>query len=143
MPVPERIARNFGIWQTVNQLFTLFAALGLLLAALGIYGLISRLVAQRTGEIGIRMALGAQVRDIVRLILGNGLRMAVVGAALGVIGSVFLSRFIARALPAFGSEHVMPVVSACAVLMTVAVIACFLPAHRASRVNPTEALRAE
>jgi ABC-type lipoprotein release transport system permease subunit len=89
------------------------------------------------------MALGAQVRDILALILSNGLRMAVIGSIIGAIGALFLSRVITRSLPAFSGAYVLPIVVASGVLLLVALIACLLPAHRASRISPTEALRAE
>jgi predicted permease len=142
-PAPIRIERNTAILQTINQLLMLFAGLGLFLAALGIYGVTARLVAQRTSEIGIRMALGAQVHNIVNLILGGGLRLTLVGALLGVIGAAFLSRYLTTELPGFGQMGLMPVVGAAGVLMLVALIACLLPARRATKVDPITALRAE
>lgn len=143
MTVPERIDRNFSVWQTINSLLTLFAGLGLLLAALGIYSVTARLVAQRTAEIGIRMALGAQVRDILRLILGGGIRLALAGTGLGIVGAILLSDYFAKALPTFGSGSLAPVFVAGAILAAISLLACFFPARRASRVNPVEALRAD
>jgi predicted permease len=143
LPVPDRIALNTGVWQTINQLLVLFAGLGLLLAALGIYGVITRLVLQRTGEIGIRLALGARVADVSRLILGAGLRMVAAGVMLGLIGAIVLARFLAAELPAFSSGGAMAIGSAVGLLAATALLACWLPARRAAKVDPMIALRAE
>jgi predicted permease len=143
VPAPIRIERNTAFLQTINQLLILFAVMGLFLAALGIYGVTARLVAQRTSEIGIRMALGAQVHNIVNLILGGGLRLTVAGSLLGVIGAAFLSRYLASELPGFGRLGVMPVAAAAGLLILVALVACLLPARRATKVDPITALRAE
>jgi predicted permease len=143
MPLPQRIQQNFAIWRTIDQLLVLFAALGLFLAALGIYGVIARLVTQRTSEIGIRIALGAQLRDIALLVLGSGVRLTVAGAVIGAIGAYFLSRAIGNALPAFRVQDPVPIAAATAILAIVALLACWLPARRATKVNPVEALRAD
>jgi putative ABC transport system permease protein len=143
MPSPQRIERNTNFLQTINQLLILFAALGVLLAALGIYGVTTRLVAQRTQEIGIRMALGAQMRDVLRLVLGNGLRIVLAGAALGAVGAFFLARVLAESFPAFGQGNPLHIAAASGFLLSIALIACLLPARRAARINPVEALRAE
>jgi ABC-type antimicrobial peptide transport system permease subunit len=104
---------------------------------------ISRLVAQRTNEIGLRLALGAQVHDIMRLVLGNGLRMALVGAAAGLAGSGFLAVFLTKELPVFGGNSLGPIAIAATLLVVVALAACFLPARRATKVDPMVALRCE
>ncbi len=143
MPSPLRIERNTQFLQTINQLLILFAVLGVLLAALGIYGVTARLVSQRTSEIGLRMALGAQVRDVLRLIVGNGLRVALAGAGLGAVGAFFLTRILAESFPAFGRGDPWHIAAAGVVLLVIASIACLLPARRASRINPVDALRAE
>jgi putative ABC transport system permease protein len=143
MPSPVRIERNTRFLQTINQLLVLFAALGLALAALGIYSVTARLVAQRTNEIGIRMALGAQVRDVLQLVLGHGLRVAAVGAAFGAVGAFFLARLLAESFPAFGRGNPLHIAVASGLLLATAIVACLLPARRAARINPVEALRAE
>ncbi len=143
MPAPLRIQRNVGFWQTISQLLILFAGLGLLLAALGIYGVTTRLVAQRTAEIGLRMALGAQVRDVVKLVLGGGLRTTLLGAVAGLIGALFLSHFLTQKLPAFGGNSLLPIATAAGLLIATAALACWLPARRAAKVDPIVALRAE
>jgi ABC-type antimicrobial peptide transport system permease subunit len=129
--------------RTVNRLLVGFGALGLFLAALGIYGVIARIVVQRTGEIGIRMALGAQMRDVIRLILGSGLRMVLVGAGLGLLGAVALVRFLGSLMPALVTSNAVALAVATAALMAMALLACYLPARRAARIDPLEALRAE
>jgi hypothetical protein len=143
MPVPTYIRRGMQSIEAIGHLLVGFALLGLFLAALGIYGVIARLVAQRTNEIGIRMALGAQVGQIARLILGAGMRMALLGTALGLLGAVGLSRFLANAMPGMSGNSVAAIVAAAVVLVAVALLACWLPARRATRINPLDALRAE
>jgi ABC-type antimicrobial peptide transport system permease subunit len=121
----------------------IFAALALLLASVGIYGVLSYLVGQRIPEIGIRLALGAQRDDVLRLILGEGLRMAFLGVAIGLAGALALSRLLADLL--FGISAADPVTFAgVAVLLTaIAIAACYIPARRAMRVDPIVALRYE
>jgi putative ABC transport system permease protein len=143
MPAPARIERNTAFLQTINQLLVLFAGLGVFLAALGIYGVTARLVAQRTGEIGVRMALGAQVRDILSLVLAGGLRLTLTGALAGLVGALILSRYVSSELPGFGSAGLMPFAAATGLLILVALIACLLPARRATKVDPMVALRSE
>jgi len=143
MPSPMRIERNTQFLQTINQLLMLFAALGVLLAALGIYGVTARLVAQRTNEIGIRLALGAQVSDLLRLVIGSGLRIALVGAAAGAVGALFLTDLLAKSFPAFGRGDPVHIATAGGFLLAVALIACLIPARRATKVDPMVALRAE
>jgi predicted permease len=120
-----------------------FAVLSLLLAMVGLFGVMSFLVAQRTTEIGIRIALGSERKAILRLILSNGLRPALWGLALGLAASVGLTRLIASLL--FGTQPLDPLVYACVslLLLAVAAAACLLPAWQASRVDPMVALRME
>lgn len=126
-----------------RQLLTAFAVLGMGLAALGIYGVMSRAVAQRTGEIGIRMALGAQLSDVVRLILGSGIRIALVGATLGVLGGVALLRLVSAMLPSMEANALWILGIGVFVLGFMALAACYPPARRAARVDPMTALRTE
>jgi predicted permease len=137
--VAESIAaRRFSM-----LLLTVFAVVALALASLGIYGLMSYSVAQRTREIGVRMALGAQVIDVLKLVVGQGMKLALVGVALGLVASVALTKTMKTLL--FGVSATDPVTfAAIALLLTlVALLACFVPARRAARVNPTIALRSE
>ena len=131
------------MWETINHLLVLFAGLGLSLAALGVYGVVSRMIAQRTGEFGIRMALGAQARDILRLVLGANLRTALLGAGAGVIGALVLARYLASALPVFAEGKGPVLVAAIGILLLIALVACLLPARRATRIDPAVALRNE
>ena len=142
-PVPNFIRRNLLQMQAINYLLVGFAGLGLFLAALGIYSVIARLVAQRTNEIGIRMALGAQVADVARLILSTGMRMVLAGTVIGLVLSVALALFLASSMPELSGNSLGAITGATAVLVVIALLACWLPARRATRVDPIEALRAE
>lgn len=142
-PVPDFINRSLQDFHAIIQLMIGFAVLGLFLAALGIYSVISRLVAQRTTEIGIRMALGAQVGQIARLIMGSGLRLVLAGTAVGVLGAVALSRFLNSSLPGIATNGLSAIVATVTLLIAVALVACWLPARRATKVNPMIALRTE
>jgi predicted permease len=135
------LARSRPRFLTV--LLTLFSGLSLTLAALGIYGVISYAVAQRTSEIGLRMALGAQTGHVLRLILGQGARLGIAGTAAGAIGAFALTRFLRGLL--FGVSEFDPVtfIGMAAVLVAVTLLACYLPARRATRVDPLVALRYE
>jgi putative ABC transport system permease protein len=120
-----------------------FAMLSLLLAAVGLFGILSYIVAQRTGEIGIRMALGALRAQVLRRILYDGLRPAVIGLALGLIAAVEASRLLRGML--YETRNLDPIVFAAVAgtLLIVAAIACIVPAWRASRIDPMQALRTE
>jgi predicted permease len=124
-------------------LFGVFAGLALLLSSIGIYGVISYLVGQRTREIGIRVALGARRADVLRLVLGHGVRMALVGIAIGVAASLGLTQLMASMLYGVGPADPITFIGVAAILTLVALAACYIPAHRAMRVDPTVALRYE
>jgi len=127
----------------LRDMLTAFALLGLGLASLGIYGVIARTMAQRTGEFAIRFALGASVRDITRIVLTSGVKLALIGSALGLLGAVGLSRVLAITNPGMHFNNPFISLGATLLLIAVALIASWLPARRAARINPIEALRAE
>jgi putative ABC transport system permease protein len=127
----------------LTLLLTMFSTLSLVLAALGIYGVISYAVAQRTNEIGLRMALGAQAGDVVRLIGAAGLRMAIAGTVLGAVGAFALTRFMSGLLFGVSSVDAVTFAAMAALLVAVTMAACYVPARRASRVDPLIALRYE
>jgi predicted permease len=131
-------AQRFNMW-----LIGLFAGLGLVLAAIGIYGVISYVVAQRTNEIGLRIALGAQAGDVVKLVVKHGLGLAFAGVALGLIASVALTRLMVSFLFGVGATDPLTFAAISLLLIFVALVACYLPARRATRVDPMIALRYE
>lgn len=120
-----------------------FAAFALMLASIGIYGVISYLVGQRTHEIGVRMALGAQRRDILTLVVGHGARMALVGAAIGTPAALLLMRLISNQFFGVTAHDPLAFLAGPALLLAVAFAACYIPARRATRVDPMVALRYE
>jgi predicted permease len=124
-------------------LLSVFAALALLLSSIGIYGVTSYVVTQRTHEIGIRMALGAQRHHVLRLMLGEGMKMALVGVAIGIAAALGLTRLMVKML--FGVSTTDPVTFAAVatVLTGVALAACYIPVRRAMRIDPIGALRYE
>ena len=120
-----------------------FAGLALLLAAVGLYSVLAYLVTQRTREIGIRMALGAQHRDILRLVVGHGGKLTAAGLLLGVIAALLLTRLVGSLLFGVTTKDPLTFAGVVAVMTLVALAACYVPAYRAMRVEPTEALRDE
>lgn len=120
-----------------------FGLLALLLAAVGIYGVVSYTTRQRTHEIGIRIALGADKATIFRGVLEQGLRLALVGLTLGIVASLFLTRFLRSMLFGVRTTDVLTFATVAAVLCAVAIVACYLPARRAAAVDPMQALRTE
>jgi predicted permease len=120
-----------------------FGVLALVLATMGLYSVMTYAVSQRTREIGIRMALGAQVRDVLRLVVGQGMRMALIGIVLGLTGAFALTRALASLLLGVGTTDSVTFVGVPVLLIAVALLACYIPARRAAHVNPLIALRHE
>ena len=134
------VANSLGTRRVSMQLFTVFASAALLLAALGIYGVMAYSVTQRTQEIGIRMALGAQKSDVLWLVVRQGMMLALIGIVVGVGGAFALTRVIANLLFGVGASDPVTFGAISLLLMIVSLIACYLPARRAARLNPTVAL---
>ena len=143
VPMVELIAPQLAPWRTGTLMFSLFGALGLLLAAIGLYGVISFLVAQRTREMGVRIALGAGRADVLGLVLAQGGRLIAVGIAIGVAIAAASTRLFGSMM--YGVSPVDPIVyvGTAALLGAVGFMALLIPARRATRVDPLVALRAE
>jgi ABC-type antimicrobial peptide transport system permease subunit len=127
----------------VLRLMEIFAAVALMLAALGTYGVMSYAMNQRTQEIGIRIALGAQRGDVVRLALRPGLILTSIGIGVGIFASLFLTRLMSSLLFGIGATDAVTYVGVSLLLMAVALFACYIPARRATKVDPMVALRYE
>jgi putative ABC transport system permease protein len=143
LTMEQIIERSLGNASLSSGLVLAFAVLSLMLASVGLYGVLSYLTTQRTGEIGVRMALGAERGQVLRLVLGDGLRPALYGLVLGLAASAGAVRLIQSML--YGTKPLDPAVFAvvAATLLVVAAMACLLPAWRASRLDPMQALRTE
>jgi predicted permease len=124
-------------------LLAMFAGLAVALVAVGLYGVLAYLVAQRTNEIGIRMALGASHREVLRLVVRNGMRMTFAGLSLGIVAALGLTRLLAGLLFGVKATDAFTFGSVAALLCGVALLACYIPARRATRVDPIVALRYE
>ncbi|MDX2033828.1 MAG: ABC transporter permease [Blastocatellia bacterium] len=125
------------------QLVALFAGLALTLASVGLYGVMAYSVAQRSHEVGLRMAMGAQQRDVLRLVVGQGMKLALVGVALGLLASAALTRAMTTLLYLVSATDPLTFLSIAALLLAIAFLACYLPARRASHVDPMAALRGD
>jgi predicted permease len=139
----EVVSNSFAARRLSMILLGAFAALALILACVGIYGVISYLAGQRTHEIGVRMALGAQKRDVLRMVIRQGARMALIGVAAGIVAALGLTRLMANQLFGVSAHDPLTFAGVAALLILVAVAACYIPARRAMRVDPMIALRHE
>ncbi len=142
-PMTELVAESIARPRFNALLLSCFAILALVVATVGIYGLIAYSVAQRTHEIGVRIALGAARRDVLGLVVGQGLRLTAVGIALGVVGALALTRLMQSLLFEVSPQDPLTFVAGAAFLLVVGLLASYLPARRAARVDPAVALRAE
>ncbi len=129
--------------RVMSMLFTVFASLALLLAAVGIYGVIAYTAAQRTHELGIRAALGARAGHLRRLVFQDGMRLTLIGLAIGLVGTFASTRVMSSMLYGVGAHDPLTIVVVAAVLSGVAGLACFLPARRITKLDPLEALRCQ
>ena len=149
VPVADVITLDAAIAEQVAapgfylSLLAGFAVIALLLAVVGIYGVISYAVSMRTREIGIRLALGADRQVPLRLVIGQGLRLALLGAAIGTVGALGLTRYLRTLLYGIGPTDLITFAATPSLLIVVAMIACYVPARRAARIDPMVALRAE
>src|SRR5215213_5443636 len=134
---------GLGSISLLGSLLGAFATLGVILAVIGIYGVVSYTVAQRTGELGIRMALGAQTRDVLWLVLSKGAIVVLTGAVIGVVGAYLVSRLLIAFIPSLPTRDPLILALTGVALVIVALVACYIPARRATRVDPLIALKSE
>jgi len=142
-PFSEIMAQALGQAKLMMLLLGVFAGVALLLATVGIYGAVAYSVEQRTGEIGVRMALGAQTRDVLRLVVSQGMKPVVTGLAIGIVAAFALGRLIAVQLYQVSAHNPVLLGGATLLLAATALLACLLPARRAAMIDPVQALRTE
>jgi putative ABC transport system permease protein len=143
MTMEQRLANTTNSRRLNTTLLGSFAGVALLLAAVGIYGVMSYSVTQRRREIGVRMALGAQKSDVLGLIVRGGLRLALAGIGIGLVGALALTRYLSSLLYSVKATDPLTFVGVSLILLFVALLACWLPARRAAQIDPMEALRYE
>jgi len=141
--INQIVAESVSPQRFNSVLMGAMASLAFLLAVVGLYGVMSYVVTQRTQEIGVRMSLGATPRDVRAMILGQGLRLTFAGVAIGIAGSLALSRVLSRFLYGVRPSDPVTLIGVSLVLTLVALAACYLPARRATQVDPLVALRFE
>ncbi len=142
-PLPDMVSASLASRRFVVTLLGVFAAMALAMAVIGLYGVISYAVTQRTQEVGIRMALGAQPREVLRLVIGQGMQLAGIGAAAGLAVSLIFSRVLKNQLFRVSAFDPLTFSGTALVLIAAALAACYIPARRATRVDPMDALRHE
>jgi ABC-type antimicrobial peptide transport system permease subunit len=139
----EALAGSLSSRRFAMLLLDSFAVLALLMASLGLYGVISYLVERRTQELGLRIALGAQSRNVLQLVLGDGLRMTVSGVAVGLVAAFGLTRLLTGMVYGVSTTDPATFAAMAVLLIVVALLACYIPARRATKVDPLTALRYE
>ena len=142
-PLESVIAEEYTGYSIVSQLMGYFSILGLFLGAIGIYGVMAFMVAQRTSEIGIRIALGAQPGQIMRLVVGRGLWLAGIGIALGIVGALAMTRLLVFMLAGISPHDPVTFTGVAVLIAAVSLAACYIPARRAMRIDPIAAVRYE
>ena len=139
----EHVGGSLYVERMESLLLTVFGALALTLTAIGIYGVVAYSVAQRTREVGIRMALGAQKKDVLKMVLAQGVALVAWGAVIGLVACYWLSRLVSSQLYGVSAYDPATLVSVVVVLTIVALLATYIPARRATKVDPLVALRYE
>ena len=148
-PVLDVVSMDSILAESLSQqrfnmlLLATFSGLALLLAAIGIYSVLAYSVRRRVREIGVRMALGAQRGDILRMILGQGTKLALIGAGIGIAGALAMTRLMSSQLFGVTATDPLTFLSVSALIVVVALLACYIPARRATKVDPMVALRYE
>jgi len=143
MPETQRLKMEIGPWRFFRNLYGIFAGLALVLAIVGIYGVMSYSVAERRHEFGIRMALGAEKSNVLRQVLGQGLALSLVGIGIGSAAGFGLTRFLSNLLFEVKPQDPLTFLAVSLVMVAVALLSCYLPARRATTVDPAKVLRTE
>jgi len=141
VPLEDEFGATGAQRRMQTSLLVAFAVLALLMAAIGIYGVMNYVVSGRTQEIGVRMALGARVTDALSLVIGDGMRLAFTGVAIGVAGALGLTGLMTHLVFGIGARDPISIAAGALVLLAVSFIACYVPARRAARIDPVIALR--